>query len=115
MYNTALEYRLGTLGGCSTGFEYKLGSCEGRHNRIPPGILRKGKGCIEILDMKLGNRVYLICSGEPPDVALVMAQAASFRVLNSAFPRMSMRTGKMLALITAWSNIQGILTYRQIG
>lgn len=42
----------------------------------------------------------LICSGVPPDVAFVMAQAASFLVLNSAFCRISMRTGKMLASIT---------------
>ena len=42
----------------------------------------------------------LICSGVPPEVALVMAQAASFLVLNSAFCRMSMSTGKMLASIT---------------
>lgn len=42
----------------------------------------------------------LICSGVPPDVALVIAQAASFLVLNSAFCRMSISTGKMLASIT---------------
>lgn len=42
----------------------------------------------------------LICSGVPPDVALVMAQAASFLVLNSAFCRISISTGKMLASIT---------------
>lgn len=42
----------------------------------------------------------LICSGVPPEVALVMAQAASFLVLNSAFCRMSIRTGKMLASMT---------------
>lgn len=42
----------------------------------------------------------LICSGVPPDVALVMAQAASFLVLNSAFCRMSISTGKMFASIT---------------
>lgn len=28
---------------------------------------------------------HLICSGVPPDVALVIAQAASFLVRNSAF------------------------------
>lgn len=44
----------------------------------------------------------LICSGVPPDVAFVMAHAASFLVLNSAFCRISMRTGKMLASITVW-------------
>lgn len=42
----------------------------------------------------------LICSGVPPEVALVMAQAASFLVLNSAFCRISIRTGKILASIT---------------
>ena len=42
-----------------------------------------------------------ICSGVPPDVALVMAQAASLRVLNSALPKISIRTGKILASITA--------------
>ena len=42
----------------------------------------------------------LICSGVPPEVALVMAHAASFLVLNSAFCRMSISTGKMLASIT---------------
>lgn len=42
----------------------------------------------------------LICSGVPPDVALVIAQAASFLVLNSAFCRISIRTGKMLASMT---------------
>lgn len=46
---------------------------------------------------------YLICSGDPPDVAFVMAQAASFRVLNSALPRISINTGKMLASITFWN------------
>lgn len=43
---------------------------------------------------------YLICSGVPPDVALVMAHAASFLVRNSAFCKISMSTGKMLASIT---------------
>ena len=38
----------------------------------------------------------------PPEVVLVMAHAASFLVLNSALPRISMRTGKMLASITIW-------------
>jgi len=38
----------------------------------------------------------------PPDVALVIAQAASFLVLNSALCKMSIRTGKILASITAW-------------
>ena len=44
---------------------------------------------------------YLICSGRPPEVALVMAQAASFLVLNSALPKMSISVGMMLASITA--------------
>ena len=38
----------------------------------------------------------------PPDVALVIAQAASFRVLNSARDKMSIKTGKTLASMTAW-------------
>ena len=44
---------------------------------------------------------YLICSGEPPDVAFVIAHAASFLVLKSARPRISINTGNMLASITA--------------
>lgn len=44
---------------------------------------------------------YLICSGVPPDVALVIAQAASFLVRNSAFWRISIKTGKIFASITA--------------
>uniref|UniRef100_A0A2M3ZMZ7 Putative secreted peptide n=1 Tax=Anopheles braziliensis TaxID=58242 RepID=A0A2M3ZMZ7_9DIPT len=43
----------------------------------------------------------LICSTVPPLVALVMAQAASFRVLKSAFPSNSIMLGKMLASIVA--------------
>lgn len=46
-------------------------------------------------------RPYLICSGVPPEVAFVMAQAASFLVRNSAFCRISINTGKMFASITA--------------
>ena len=46
---------------------------------------------------------YLICSGDPPEVALVMAQAASFLVLNSALPRMSIKTGKMFVSMTLWN------------
>lgn len=45
---------------------------------------------------------YLICACVPPLVALVMAQAASLRVLNSAWRRMSMSAGKMSASMTAW-------------
>lgn len=44
---------------------------------------------------------YLICSGVPPDVALVMAHAASFLVRNSAFWRISINIGKIFASITA--------------
>jgi len=44
----------------------------------------------------------LICSAVPPEEAFVIAQAASLRVLNSAFDWISMRTGKMLASMTAW-------------
>lgn len=45
---------------------------------------------------------YLICSGVPLLVALVMDQAASLRVLNSSCRKMWIRTGKMLASMTAW-------------
>lgn len=48
------------------------------------------------------TNTHLICSGVPPEVALVNAQAASFLVRNSAFCRISIRTGKMLASITVW-------------
>lgn len=48
---------------------------------------------------------YLICSGVPPDVALVMAHAASFLVRNSAFWRISINTGKIFASMTAWERI----------
>ena len=44
----------------------------------------------------------LICSAEPPEVALVMAQAASLRVRNSATCRMAMRGGISPASITSW-------------
>lgn len=44
---------------------------------------------------------YLICACVPPLVALVIAQAASFLVLNSAFLKMSINVGKMLASMTA--------------
>lgn len=45
---------------------------------------------------------YRIWTGVPPLVALVIAQAASFRVLNSDFPKISIRSGKIFASITAW-------------
>lgn len=45
--------------------------------------------------------MHLICSGVPPEVALVIAHAASFLVRNSAFCRISISTGNMLASITA--------------
>lgn len=44
---------------------------------------------------------YLICSEVPPDVAFVIAQAASFLVRNSAFCKISISTGKILASMTA--------------
>ena len=47
------------------------------------------------------HKAYLICSAVPPDDAFVIAQAASFLVLNSALDWMSIRTGNMLASITA--------------
>ena len=46
---------------------------------------------------------YLICSGEPPEVAFVIAHAASFLVLKSARPKISISTGKIFASITAWN------------
>lgn len=48
--------------------------------------------------------LYLICSGEPPDVAFVIAHAASFLVLKSAFPKISIRTGNMLASMTHYNS-----------
>ena len=45
---------------------------------------------------------YLICCAVPPDVALVIAHAASFLVLNSDLLRISTSIGTMLASITAW-------------
>lgn len=54
--------------------------------------------CVDINQRSL---MYLICSGVPPLVALVMAHAASFLVRNSAFCKISINTGKMLASITA--------------
>ena len=45
---------------------------------------------------------YLICSAEPPEVALVMAQAASFLVRNSATCRIVMRGGSRPASITIY-------------
>ena len=47
------------------------------------------------------NYCNLICCDVPPDVALVMAQAASFLVLNSALLRISTNIGMILASITA--------------
>ena len=43
-----------------------------------------------------------ICSGEPPEVAFVKAHAASLRVLNSAFPKISINTGNIFASITLY-------------
>ena len=60
--------------------------------------------------IKKSTKIHLICSGEPPDVALVIAHAASFLVLNSALPNISINTGKMLALITFW-NVNWIKSY----
>ena len=49
------------------------------------------------------RQFYLLLSRlSPPELVFVIAQAASFLVLNSPLPRMSMRTGKTLASITAW-------------
>lgn len=45
---------------------------------------------------------YLICSAVPLLVALVIEQAASFRVLNSSFFNMWINTGNICASITAW-------------
>ena len=44
---------------------------------------------------------YLICSGEPPDVALDTAHAASLRMSNSALASMEMSGGTMFESITA--------------
>lgn len=45
---------------------------------------------------------YLICSLEPPEVALVMAHAASFLVRNSATCRILIRGGSRPASITIY-------------
>lgn len=45
---------------------------------------------------------YLICSAVPLLVALVIDQAASFRVLNSSFFNMWINTGNICASMTAW-------------
>ena len=47
-------------------------------------------------------RTYLICSGEPPEVALDMDQAASFLMSNSATDSKCTRGGMMFASMTAW-------------
>jgi hypothetical protein len=44
----------------------------------------------------------LICWGLPPEVALLIAHAASFRMSNSALVRSWMRGGMMLFSMTAW-------------
>ena len=44
---------------------------------------------------------YLMWSTVPPEVAFVIAHAASLRVLNSAFINISINRGKILALMTA--------------
>ena len=52
-------------------------------------------------EMDWFDKAYLICSAVPPEDAFVIAQAASFLVLNSALDWISIRTGNMLASITA--------------
>ena len=51
-------------------------------------------------DFRVGECTHWICSGVPPDRALVMAHAASFRVLKSALASMSIRIGMIPASIT---------------
>jgi hypothetical protein len=48
---------------------------------------------------------YRICKSEPPEVALLMAHAASLRVLKSPSVRMRRRGGMMLASSTACSTM----------
>ena len=45
---------------------------------------------------------YLICSGEPPSVALEMDQAASFLISTSAVARRCTSGGTTFASMTAW-------------
>ena len=45
---------------------------------------------------------YLICSGEPPSVALEMDQAASFLISTSAVARRCTSGGMTFASMTAW-------------
>lgn len=57
----------------------------------------------------LWGGAHLICSAEPPEVALVMAQAASFLVRNSATCRIVMRGGSRPASITIWGGRRKML------
>ena len=63
-------------------------------NRLCTGLVQSQRS------RELVQWTHRICAGVPPEVALVMAHAASFLVRNSAFWRISMSTGKMLASIT---------------
>ena len=53
------------------------------------------------LNVLFYHLTHFICSAVPPDVALVMAHAASFLVLNSALLRISTSIGIILLSITA--------------
>lgn len=55
-----------------------------------------------IISYEQFTTTYFICSAEPPDVALVIAQAASFLVRNSAVCKIFIRAGKILASMTVW-------------
>lgn len=61
----------------------------------------KASNCPQV-SLALGRGAHLICSAEPPEVALVMAQAASFLVRNSATCRIVIRGGSRPASITIW-------------
>ena len=82
-------------------FDYLLLIFENLVNSLHTGKKREFPGFPdvqkfrEIVNPKTKQKQFL-----PPDVALVMAQAASFLVLNSALDKISMRTGKILASTT---------------
>ena len=65
-----------------------------------------------ITHLFLPHSTYFICSAVPPDVALVIAQAASFRVLNSALLKISTSIGMILESITACIKTMQVSTLR---
>lgn len=64
-------------------------------------IIENGQ-CYWIEFISFSFTKYFICSAVPLLVALVIDHAASFRVLNSSFFSMWIKTGNICASITAW-------------